>query len=338
MLERATDPNAPLLLADIGGTTARFALRIDQKLGPVECLPVAKHERFDDALAAFLFQQGMSRRVHCAVIAVAAPVWMGCAEFTNSAWKIDAEALKAAFGFAAVKVVNDFEAVARALPALGPNDLLSLGGHEALAGEPLLALGPGTGLGVACLVPRVEGALVISSEAGHANAPSWSRRTDAIIDCLRSRHGRVSAERVLSGQGLENLFAAIVKIDGLAVPARTAAEITQAAIEGRPCSPSREAVELFFAMLGEVAGDLALAFGARGGVYITGGVAQRLAHQLAASAFRTRFEDKGRLRSYLQAIPCWLIVRPNCAFLGLETIAGSLVSSPSTRDDIRRPG
>jgi glucokinase len=233
----------------------------------------------------------------------------------------------AAFGFSAVRVVHDFEAVARALPSLEPGHLVPLGGDSGLAGAPILVLGPGTGLGVACLVTGAGGATVVTSEAGHGSAPSWSHRTDAIIDHLRGRYGHVSSERVLSGQGLENLFAAILAIDSLPGPECTAAEIIEAALAGRSAT-ARAAVDLFFAMLGEVAGNLALSFGARGGVYIAGGVAQRLAPLLAASAFRQRFEDKGRLRPYLEAIPCWLIVHPNCAFLGLEAIAESL-QSPS---------
>jgi glucokinase len=322
MLDRPTDPDAPLLLADIGGTNARFALRTGRTLGPVEYLAVADHRNFDDALATFL----RGRRVETAVIAVAGPVWAGHAEFTNSGWTIDAAALGAAFGLSAVRVVHDFEAVARALPSLDQGHLVRLGGGAGLARAPILVLGPGTGLGVACLVPGAAESVVVTSEAGHGSAPSWSHRTDAIIDYLRGRYGHVSSERVLSGQGLENLFTAILAIDGHPGPERTAAEIIETAIAG-DSAPARAAVDLFFAMLGEVAGNLALSFGARGGVYIAGGVAQRLAPLLAASAFRRRFEDKGRLRPYLEAIPCWLITHPNCAFLGLEALAASLPSA-----------
>jgi glucokinase len=320
------DPDGLVLLADIGGTNARFALRSGQKTGPVKHLAVSDHPRFDDALTAFLAHEAGGGKVQAAVIAVAGPVRKGRAEFTNSPWTIDAEALKTTLGIKAASVVNDFEAIARALPSLQPADLFRLGGEEALVTEPILVLGPGTGLGVACLVPSPAGPpLVITSEAGHMHAASWSRRTDAIIDYLRGRHGRVSWERMISGRGLENLFGAIVAVDGLDVPKRTAAEITQAAVDGT-CAASRAAVDLFFAMLGEAAGNLALAFGARGGVYIAGGIAPRFAKYLEASAFRERFDDKGRLSPYLRAIPCWLITHPNTAFLGLETMAQALAS------------
>jgi glucokinase len=326
MPQSDTKPDTVALLADVGGTNARFALRVGTKLLPVEHLAVADYKRFDDALAAFLKGQALGRDVDTAVIAVAGPVTKGRAEFTNSGWTIDARALPAEFGFDVVNVINDFEAVARALPSLRPEDLMRLGGQEGLAEAPQLVLGPGTGLGVACLLSLPSGPFVFTSEAGHIAAPSWSRRTDAIIDFLRSRHGRVSSERLLSGRGLENLFAAIVAVDGLSVPQRTDVEITQEAVAGT-CAASQAAVDLFFAMLGEVAGNLALAFGARGGVFIAGGIAPRLAPQLAASSFRSRFEDKGRLRPYLETIPCWLITHQNTAFLGLETIAAALTSS-----------
>lgn len=326
MPQSTTKSDPVVLLADVGGTNARFALRVGPELGPIAHLAVADYKRFDDALATFLAGQALGRDVKTAVIAVAGPVRMGRAEFTNSGWTIEAGVLKAAFGFDVVHVINDFEAVARALPSLRPDDVMRLGGLEGLAEAPQLVLGPGTGLGVACLLALPSGPFVFTSEAGHMCAPSWSRRTDAIIDFLRGRHGRVSAERLLSGRGLENLFAAVAAVDGRAAQQLTAAEITQTVVAGT-CAVSQAAVDLFFAMLGEVAGNLALAFGARGGVFIAGGIAPRLAPQLAASSFRARFEDKGRLRPYLEAIPCWLIVHPNCAFLGLETIAAALTSS-----------
>jgi glucokinase len=319
-------PNGVVLLADIGGTNARFALRSGHDTGPVKQLAVADHPRFDDALTAFLDREADGSKVEAAVIAVAGPVRMGRAEFTNSPWTIDAAALKTALGFKAVSVVNDFEAVARAQPSLKPTDLFRLGGQEPLVTEPILVLGPGTGLGVACLVPAPGGQpLVITTEAGHMHASSWSPRTDAIIEFLRGRHARVSWERMISGRGLENLLVAVAAVDGLDVPQRTAAEITQTALDGT-CPASQATVDLFFALLGECAGNLALAFGARGGVYIAGGIVPRFVKDLEASAFRQRFDDKGRLSPYLKAIPCWLITHPNTAFLGLETMAQALTS------------
>jgi len=320
------NPNGVVLLADIGGTNARFALRSGHNTGPVKQLAVADHPRFDDALTAFLDREAGGSKVEAAVIAVAGPVRMGRAEFTNSPWTIDAAALKTAHGFKAVSVVNDFEAVARSLPSLKPTDLFRLGGQEPLVTEPILVLGPGTGLGVACLVPSPGGQpLVITTEAGHMHASSWSPRTDAIIEYLRGRHGRVSWERMISGRGLENLLVAVAAVDGFDVPKQTAAEITQAALDGT-CPASRATVDLFFALLGECAGNLALAFGARGGVYIAGGIVPRFVKELEASAYRQRFDDKGRLSPYLKAIPCWLITHPNTAFLGLETMAQALTS------------
>jgi glucokinase len=184
----------------------------------------------------------------------------------------------------------------------------------------MLALGPGTGLGVAAYVPRENGAFVLRSEGGHSTMPSGSPREDAIIENLRRRFGHVSAERVLSGQGLENIYRAIADIDSVAVPERTAAEIMQAALAGR-CPTSRAALDTFCAMLGDVAGNFALSYGAQGGVFIAGGIMPRLRDHLPRSQFRSRFETKGRLSEYLKTIPVYLILQDDPAFIGLASLA-----------------
>jgi glucokinase len=186
----------------------------------------------------------------------------------------------------------------------------------------MVALGPGTGLGVAAYVPRENGAFVLRSEGGHATMPSGSLREDAIIETLRQRFGHVSAERVLSGQGLENLRANAA-IDSVSVPERTAAEITQAAIAGR-CPASRAALDTFCAMLGDVAGKYALGFCAQGGVFIAGGIISHIRDYLPRSQFRARFEAKGRLSEYLKTIPVYLILQDDPAFIGLRSLAARL--------------
>ena len=160
----------------------------------------------------------------------------------------------------------------------------------------MAVLGPGTGLGVACLVPASDGPAVIGGEGGHATMAATSPREDAIIDYLRRQFGHVSAERVVSGSGLENLYHAIVALDGVDAPKRSAPEITKAGSNGT-CPLSRMALELFCGMLGTIAGNVGLMFGARGGVYIAGGIAPRITDFIAHSEFRARFEGKGRLRT-----------------------------------------
>lgn len=321
------------MLADVGGTNARFALFRDGAAGPVTHLAVADFPTFDDALRRFLAVAGIDRPA-AAIIAVAGPVSDGRVRFTNSPWTLDAGTLATTFGMALARVVNDFEALAWSLPALPAESLSPLGGTQALAGAPMAVLGPGTGLGVACLLPDPVRPRVIASEGGHVSAPSWCERMDGVIAVLRRRFGHVSVERLLSGQGLENLYAALGALGGHPLPPRHAADITAAALDGS-CPVAREAVDLFCALLGEVAGNFALSYGARGGVYIAGGIAPRIAPLLAASDFRHRFEAKGRFQAYLAPVPCHLVLHPEPTFVGLAAIAAALQSGALGRNALR---
>jgi glucokinase len=313
-------PPEHVLLGDIGATNARLALMSKGHLGPIEWFTVAQFARFTDALDAFVERHCRHMSVPEALLAVAGPVAGDRCVLTNSPWTIDAPELRAALGFARVHILNDFEAIARSLPRLTAGDLYPLGGGAAVSGQPMVVLGPGTGLGVACCVPAWPEAVVIASEGGHATMAASSPREDAVIDHLRAEFGHVSAERLVSGPGLENLYRAVVALDGADAPQRNAAEITTAALDGT-CPIARTAVELFCAMLGAIAGNAALMFGARGGVYIAGGIAPRLTGFLARSEFRARFERKGRLRNYLASIPASVIMHPAATFLGLQSMA-----------------
>jgi glucokinase len=308
------------LLADIGATNARFALLTRTALGPVQSFLVAEYPRFLDAANAFLADHHDGAPLSGALLAVAGPVDQNRCAMTNSDWVIDGAEIMDNLGVAVVRVVNDFEATASALLHLRPSDVRELGGGKAVAGTPMAVIGPGTGLGVACAAPTEGGGIVIASEGGHTTLPGVSPREDAIINCLRERFGHVSAERTISGQGLENLYAAIATIDAIAAPPRNAPEITQAALDGS-CPLSVAALDMFCAMLGTVAGDVALMFGARGGVFIAGGIAPRIVDFIARSDFRARFEAKGRFRHYLEAVPSSVIVHPEATFIGLKAIA-----------------
>ena len=309
-----------MLLGDIGATNARLALLSDGVVGPIDWFTVAEFARFGDAVDAFLQRRCRHMTVPAALLAVAGPVEQDRCVLTNCPWTIDASELRAAFGFAKVHICNDFEATALSLPHLTAADLYPLGGGEAVSGAPMAVLGPGTGLGVACLVPGSQSSIVIASEGGHATMAATSQREDAIMDHLRRQFGHVSAERVISGSGLENLYRAVLALDGIDAPQRNAAEITKAALDS-DCPIARTALDLFCAMLGTIAGNVALMFGARGGVYIAGGIAPRLTEFMARSQFRARFEHKGRFRTYLEAIPSSVIVHPAATFLGLRSIA-----------------
>lgn len=311
-----------ILLADIGGTNARFALLTD-RLGAIRRLAVADFPAVKDAVAAFLRADAPGMRLAAAVLAVAAPTEGDVCRFTNSPWVVDAAELRAAFGLSRVELVNDFEAVAWSLPRFGPGDRRPVGGGTAAPGAPMVVLGPGTGLGVAALVPGPQGPVVVPTEAGHATLAASTDREAAILAALRQRFGHVSAERALSGPGIEALHAAIAAVDRAVVPARRAAEITALAAAGG-CPVCSAAVAMFCAMLGSVAGDLALVFRARGGVFVAGGIVPRLGDAFGTSEFRARFEAKGRFTSYLAEIPTAVIVHPDVAFLGLQAIAARL--------------
>jgi glucokinase len=226
-------------------------------------------------------------------------------------------------GISAVRVINDFEATAWSLAALEPDHVAPVGAGRAIAGAPMVVLGPGSGLGLACHVPRAEAPVVIATEGGHVTLPASTPREDAVVEWLRGRFGHVSAERALSGPGLENLYRAIAAVEGAGVPARDATEITQAGVAGT-CPVSRAALDMFCAMLGTFAGNAALSLGARGGVFIAGGIAPRIVDYLLKSELRARFDDKGRLRPYMEAIPLNVIVHPDYAFIGLKALVERL--------------
>ena len=309
-----------VLLADIGGTNARFAVLADGTAGMVAHMAVSDYGSFREALSAYLGSLPAAGAIGAAILAAAGVVQGQRCALTNSSWVIDAAELRAAYGFSTVRLLNDFEAVAWSLPGLCPEKLLPIGGGQRVAGAPLAALGPGTGLGMAVSIPHATGQLVLSSEGGHSTMAGSSSREDAVIAYLRRRFGHVSAEHVLSGHGLENLHEALAALDKVTVPARRAAEITRAGIEGT-CPTSRAAIDMFCAMLGTVAGNLALTLGARGGIFIAGGILRHMPEYLVRSQFRARFEQKGRLSNYLEPIPVWLILDEDAAFVGLRALA-----------------
>jgi glucokinase len=308
-----------ILLGDIGATNARFALFANGVLGAVTSFEVAKFARFADVIAIFLKDRCREFRVKRALLAIAGPVKGERSVLTNSSWVIDTPELRATFKLEA-RIFNDFEAVALSLPWLTPTDLAPIGGGNPAAGAPKAVVGPGSGLGVACLIPRSEKPVVISSEGGHATLAATCEREDRIIGQLRQRFGHVSAERAVSGMGLENIYQAIAALDGVDIPSRSAAEITKSALRSES-QVAREALHVFCAFLGSFAGNVALTFGARGGVYVAGGISPRILDFLVRSQFRNRFEAKGRFQSYLETLPSYVITHPAAAFVGLKSLA-----------------
>jgi glucokinase len=311
-----------VLLGDIGATNARFALFDGGSIGPVKKFEVASYPRFSDVLEGFLGEAIGSRgtRVQRAFLAVAGPVNGNRSKLTNTSWVIDTGELQNDFDLQ-VAVVNDFVALAYSLPWLTIKDLSQLGGGHPDISAPMAVVGPGSGLGVACLASGANGPVVVASEGGHATLAGACEREDRILAYLRDRFGHVSAERVVSGPGLENIFRAIAVIDGCGELAAGAAEITINALENK-CQIAREALNLFCAFLGSFAGNVALTFGARGGVYIGGGIPPRILSFMSQSDFRKRFESKGRFHDYLRTIPTSVITHPAAALVGLKSLSG----------------
>ena len=308
------------LLADIGGTRARFALLAGAQIGPVELVMTGAYASAIDAIRHFLNRQHNVGNVDSAVLAAAGPVEGGRCALTNASWILETEELKRTFRLRTVNIVNDLEALAWAIPEFTPADVRSIGHHYAVAAQPVAVIAPGTGLGMACFVPAGEGASVMPSEGGHATLAASDEREAALIEILRRRFGHVSAERVLSGGGLLNLYAALGdwQSDGGALS--TPEEVTRAALDGG--SPrAGEALNVFCAFLGSVAGNAALMFRARGGVLLAGGIVPRIVDYLPRTDFRARFESKGRFSRYLSTIPTSVVMRPDPTFLGLKALA-----------------
>ncbi|MBV8650875.1 MAG: glucokinase [Alphaproteobacteria bacterium] len=258
-------------------------------------------------------------RLTAAAFAIAGPIAGDHVAMTNHPWAFSIAELRQHFQWDQLHVINDFTANSLALPHLQPADRTAIGGGEGVAGTPLGIVGPGSGLGAGGLVPHPTGWLPLPSEGGHVTMAPADAREGAVLDLMRRRFDHVSAERVLSGPGLVNLYAALAELDGVPGRSYLPAQITDPAT-GAADRHCREAVEMFCAMLGTVAGNLALTLGARGGVYIAGGIVPRLGVVFTESRFRRRFEQKGRLGPYLAAIPTYVVTHSTPAFLGLSAL------------------
>jgi len=256
---------------------------------------------------------------HQGALAIASAITGDRVAMTNHPWSFSISALKSQFGFDRLEVINDFTALALALPHLSPGDRQPVGGGDPVTGTPIGVLGPGSGLGVSGLVPSRAEWISLSSEGGHATMAPASDRESAVLDHMRRHFDHVSAERVLSGPGLVNLYNTLAALDGVSSRGYTAAQITDPGI-GAADPLCAEATSLFCAMLGTMAANLALTLGARGGIYIGGGVVPRLGQRFAESPFRARFEAKGRFSHYLAAIPTWVVTHPLPAFLGCAAV------------------
>jgi glucokinase len=296
------------LLGDVGGTNARFALQS----GPGAALEAPAQYRCADfeslqAVLRHYLAEAARPQPQSAAIGIANPIDGDRVRMTNHDWQFSIEALRQVLGLRRLLFVNDYAALALALPTLRSDETRPVGGGTAVPGAPLALLGPGTGLGVSGLMRGANGTdSVLSGEGGHVTLAAADEEEAAVIGWLRGRFGHVSAERALSGQGLENLYQAWAALHGQAAEPLSAAQISERGL--RRSDPACDAaLELFLSLLGNVAGNLALTLGARGGVYIGGGIVPRLAARIDASRLRQRFEQKGRFSGYLSRIPLLLI-------------------------------
>jgi glucokinase len=308
----------PRLLGDIGGTNARFAWVAGpgQPPGASAVYPCDRFTSLEAAIEHYLNEHGRPAP-RWAAIGIANPVTGDQVRMTNRDWAFSISDMKRRFGLDRLLVINDFTALALALPALQPGDLEQVGGGQVVRDAPVGLLGPGTGLGVSGLIPGFDGRLVpIQGEGGHATLAPADDLEDSVIRILRRRFGHVSAERALSGPGLVNLLQAVCEHQGVAALDWPASRIAAAAVDGSH-PQCVAALDLFCSLLGNVAGNVALTLGARGGMFIGGGIVPRLGDWFARSRFRERFEDKGRFRPYLQAIATFVVKAPNPALIGV---------------------
>ncbi len=320
----AGPPPRPWLVADIGGTNARFGwLDADtDRVGQVATLPTADYPDPADALADYLGRLARElgpayRPPQAAAFAVATAVAGDRVAFTNSHWTFSRDALRQRLGLRALLVLNDFEALALSLPRLRAAQLQPLGPTLAAPRAPLAVVGPGTGLGVAGLLPTAHGWVALPGEGGHASLAPADDHESALLAAVRREHAHVSAERLLSGIGLPVLHAAVLQVQGLPRPAAplAAGEIVERALAGSDAA-CLETVRSFCGLLGGFCGSVALTLGARGGLFVGGGIVPRLGGLFDATLFRQRFEAKGRLTPYLSAIPTALITDTLAALAG----------------------
>ncbi|QJC56164.1 Glucokinase [Polaromonas vacuolata] len=313
------DPNVvspasyPRWLGDIGGTNARFGWQAseDSAISHVQVLPCAEHASILDAAQSYLRAQGLSPPP-CAAFGIANPVTGDSVAMTNHHWKFSVTALRENLSLARFLLLNDFTALALSLTQLPESQKYAVGGGQAALDAAIGLIGPGTGLGVSGLLPLgyQNKWLPIAGEGGHVSLSATTALEFSVIQQLQKRYGHVSAERIVSGAGLVDLYHALCAINsGEGREIITPADV-MARAQDLPLSSANQALDMFCGFLGSVAGDLALTLGARGGIYIGGGIVPRLGERFKASPFRARFEDKGRFKSYMQAIPTWVIQSP----------------------------
>jgi glucokinase len=300
----------PRLLGDVGGTNARFGWQANAQSGieHVLVLPCTAHETLEAAIRTYLDLKRLPMP-RAGALGIANPITGDVVRMTNHHWSFSISEMQRNLGLEQLNVINDFTALALALPSIPQDHLVQVGGTVAQAFAPKALIGAGTGLGVSGLMPTdtQDHWLAIAGEGGHVTLAAQTETEYRVIELIRQRYGHVSAERVLSGQGLVDLYLALRQLQKQPpVDVAGAAEITAWALQNKD-PLAQQSIEMFAGFLGSVTGDLALTLGARGGVYLGGGIVPRWLGWFETSNFRERFEAKGRFSAYLKDIPVWVI-------------------------------
>jgi glucokinase len=318
--------DGPRLLADIGGTNARFALETGPgEIGQVQVYPCADYPGVAEVIKKYLKDTKIGRVNHAA-IAIANPVDGDQVSMTNHDWTFSIEATRRALGFDTLLVVNDFTALAMALPGLTDTQRVQVGGGARRPNSVIGLLGPGTGLGVSGLIPADDRWIALGSEGGHATFAPADEREDLVLQYARKKWSHVSFERVAAGPGIEVIYRALAARDKKRVPSNfDTSDVVKRALEGEPLAA--ESVDVFCGILGTFAGNIAVTLGSLGGIYIGGGVVPRLGEFFERSSFRKRFEAKGRFEAYLQSVPTYVITAEYPAFLGVSAILAEQLSN-----------
>jgi len=317
--------DSPILIADIGGTNARFALTTDapQYFKQAQTLEAAEFEHVSGAIETYLRSQEV-KNVGGIYLAVAGPIRDDKVSFPNSHWSIDCADLRRHYNTEHVRLLNDWEAISYSLSSLTDSDLNDIGGNwnPLPSGDYTIgALGPGSGLGMSGLLKRGDTLIPLVTEGGHAGFSPENQLQGEILAYLHQKFDdRISRERLLSGPGLINIHEALCQIHGHENPGLIAADIAVAGINKTDVI-CQQTFDLFFEVLGQVAGDIALALGSNEGIFIGGGICQRYPDQLKESGFRIGFENKGRHAHLMREIPTWLITHKNPGLLGASVYA-----------------
>jgi len=316
---RAAFADGPRLLADIGATHARFGLETAPGvLSQVTVLRCDDYDGIVPLLHAYLAEHPNGRINHAA-FALANPISGDFIRMTNRDWQFSTDEVRRALGLSTLLIVNDFTALAMALPGFQPKDLLQVGGGQAQTHAVSGVLGPGTGLGVSGVIPTIDGFVTLGSEGGHVNFAPSDEREFAILQYAWREWKHVSNERLISGPGIELIYRALAQRNSMNAPPRSTAEIMAAALDAGDAL-CLEVLETFAGMLGSAAANLAVTLGAFGGIFIGGGIVPRMGEWFATSPFRARFEAKGRFTDYIAQIPTFVIMTPHPALHGVSAI------------------